>query len=95
MAISQNWDSQIACNFMKLQILVKHTTLWCQLQNTVFRSSKMAIQADGGPVMALMAYGLWQDQCDYYWYPVHSEGASSASSAVSELWVGGRGEIGC
>ena len=21
-------------------------------------------------LMALMAYGLWQDQCDYYWYPV-------------------------
>ena len=21
-------------------------------------------------LMALMAYGLWQDQCDYYGYPV-------------------------
>ena len=29
--------------------------------------------AEGGLFMALMelmAYGLWQDQCDYYWYPV-------------------------
>ena len=65
MAISQNWLSQIACNFIQLQILVKHTILWCQLQNTFFRLSKMAIQAEGGPVMALMApmaYGLWQEQ---------------------------------
>ena len=65
MEISQNWLSQIACNFIQLQILVKHTILWCQLQNTFFRLSKMAIQAEGWPVMALMApmaYGLWQEQ---------------------------------
>ena len=71
MAISKNWLSQIACNFIQLQILVKHTILLCQLQNTVFRLSKMAIQAEGGPVMALMVpMALWQDKCDYYWYPV-------------------------
>ena len=73
MEISQNWLSQIACNFIQLQILVKHILLWCQLQNTVFRSKKMTNQAEGGPVlafMALLAHGLWQDQCDYYWYLV-------------------------
>ena len=33
----------------------------------------MTNQAEGGPVlafMALLAHGLWQDQCDYYGYPV-------------------------
>ena len=30
---------QFCCNnFIQLQILVKHILLWCQLQNTVFRS---------------------------------------------------------
>ena len=43
------------------------TTIYC------LSFIEKCLMAESGPVMALMAlmaYGLWQDKCDYYWYPV-------------------------
>ena len=54
MEISQNWLSQIACNFIQLTT-VKHVKLWCQLQNAVFHLSKMTLQARGVAIMAFVA----------------------------------------
>ena len=38
-------------------------------------------------LMALMAYGLWQDQCDYYGYPVKEHKKTNAKKTMCKVSI--------